>query len=47
MLSVQQTLPILRIVAIAKAREPYVGFLGFRVDWEKIEPGSNTVPAYP
>ncbi|MBN9242058.1 MAG: VOC family protein [Mesorhizobium sp.] len=26
--------PILRIFDIAKAREFYVGFLGFRIDWE-------------
>lgn len=32
--------PILRIFDEAKAREFYVGFLGFRVDWEhRFEPG--------
>ena len=32
--------PILRIVDEAKAREFYVGFLGFQVDWEhRFEPG--------
>jgi uncharacterized glyoxalase superfamily protein PhnB len=39
-LSVQQTVPILRIFDAAKAREFYVEFLGFRVDWEhRFEPG--------
>ena len=32
--------PILRIFDEAKAREFYVDFLGFRVDWEhRFEPG--------
>lgn len=32
--------PILRIFDEAKTREFYVGFLGFRVDWEhRFEPG--------
>jgi len=35
-----QTIPILRIFDEAKAREFYVGFLGFQVDWEhRFEPG--------
>ena len=29
-----QTIPILRIFEVDKAREFYVGFLGFTVDWE-------------
>lgn len=29
-----QTVPILRIFSVDKAREFYVGFLGFTVDWE-------------
>jgi hypothetical protein len=29
-----QTIPILRIFSVDKAREFYVGFLGFTVDWE-------------
>ena len=33
-LSVLQTAPILRIFDVAKAREFYVGYLGFTVDWE-------------
>jgi catechol 2,3-dioxygenase-like lactoylglutathione lyase family enzyme len=33
-LEVLQTVPILRIFDVAKAREFYVGFLGFAVDWE-------------
>ena len=28
-----QTIPILRIFDVGKAREFYVGFLGFTVDW--------------
>ena len=35
-----KTTPILRIFDEAKAREFYVDFLGFRVDWEhRFEPG--------
>ena len=35
-----KTIPILRIFDEAKAREFYVGFLGFTVDWEhQFEPG--------
>jgi catechol 2,3-dioxygenase-like lactoylglutathione lyase family enzyme len=33
-LAVQQTIPILRIFDLPKAREFYVDFLGFAVDWE-------------
>lgn len=33
-LQVLQTIPILRIFSVEKAREFYVGFLGFTVDWE-------------
>ena len=29
-----QAIPILRIFDVEKAKEFYVGFLGFRVDWE-------------
>jgi len=29
-----QTIPILRIFSVEKAREFYVGYLGFTVDWE-------------
>jgi len=29
-----QTIPILRIFSVEKARKFYVGFLGFTVDWE-------------
>jgi catechol 2,3-dioxygenase-like lactoylglutathione lyase family enzyme len=32
--SVQQTIPIFRIFDVAKAKEFYVGFLGFAIDWE-------------
>jgi catechol 2,3-dioxygenase-like lactoylglutathione lyase family enzyme len=38
--SVSQTVPILRIFDESKAREFYVDFLGFHVDWEhRFEPG--------
>jgi catechol 2,3-dioxygenase-like lactoylglutathione lyase family enzyme len=44
MLSVQQTIPILRIFDLTKAREFYVGFLGFQIDWEhRFDPDA---PAY-
>jgi hypothetical protein len=33
-LSVSQTIPILRIFSVEKAKEFYVGFLGMTVDWE-------------
>ena len=33
-MNVLQTIPILRIFDEAKAREFYVGFLGFKIDWE-------------
>jgi catechol 2,3-dioxygenase-like lactoylglutathione lyase family enzyme len=29
-----RAIPILRIFDVAKAKEFYVGFLGFRIDWE-------------
>ena len=32
--SFRRTIPIFRIFDVAKAREFYVGFLGFAVDWE-------------
>jgi catechol 2,3-dioxygenase-like lactoylglutathione lyase family enzyme len=36
---VLQTIPMLRIFDVAKAREFYEGFLGFHVDWEhRFEP---------
>lgn len=39
-IEVQQTIPILRIFDEAKAREFYIDFLGFAVDWEhRFEPG--------
>ena len=35
-----KTTPILRIFDEAKAREFYIGFLGFKLDWEhRFEPG--------
>ena len=37
----RRTTPILRIFDEAKAREFYVDFLGFTIDWEhRIEPGT-------
>lgn len=33
-MQVEQTIPILRIFDVPKAREFYVDFLGFTVDWE-------------
>jgi len=36
----QQTIPILRIFNEAKAREFYIDFLGFQIDWvHRFEPG--------
>jgi catechol 2,3-dioxygenase-like lactoylglutathione lyase family enzyme len=36
----RDTIPIQRIFAVDKAMEFYVGFLGFKVDWEhRFEPG--------
>ena len=36
-----RTIPIVRIFDEAKAREFYVEFLGFKVDWEhRFEPGT-------
>lgn len=32
--SVERTVPILRIFDVAKAKEFYVDYLGFQVDWE-------------
>ena len=40
----EQTIPILRIFDVAKAKEFHVGFLGFTVDWEHHF-GENA-PAY-
>jgi uncharacterized glyoxalase superfamily protein PhnB len=39
----QKTIPILRIFDVEKAKEFYVGFLGFTVDWEHLE---DNTPAY-
>jgi catechol 2,3-dioxygenase-like lactoylglutathione lyase family enzyme len=33
-MEVLQTIPILRIFDVAKAREFYLGYLGFQLDWE-------------
>jgi uncharacterized glyoxalase superfamily protein PhnB len=40
-MSLGKTIPILRIFDEAKAREFYVDFLGFTIDWEhRFEPGT-------
>ncbi|MGH2780536.1 MAG: glyoxalase superfamily protein [Candidatus Rokuibacteriota bacterium] len=39
-----QAVPIFRIFDVAKAREFYVGFLGFQVDWEARQ--EETAPLY-
>jgi hypothetical protein len=40
----ERTIPILRIFDVGKAREFYVDYLGFAVDWEhRFEP---TLPVY-
>ncbi|MEM6436951.1 MAG: glyoxalase superfamily protein, partial [Cyanobacteria bacterium P01_D01_bin.115] len=39
-MSLAKTTPILRIFDEAKAKEFYVDFLGFQVDWEhRFQPG--------
>ena len=43
-MEVVQTIPLLRIFDVDKARAFYVGFLGFRVDWEHRFEG--VAPAY-
>jgi catechol 2,3-dioxygenase-like lactoylglutathione lyase family enzyme len=40
----QKTIPIVRIFDVAKAKEFYVGFLGFAVDWEHHF--AENTPAY-
>jgi hypothetical protein len=43
-MQVIQTIPVLRIFDVAKAREFYLDYLGFRPDWEhRFEPG---MPVY-
>jgi catechol 2,3-dioxygenase-like lactoylglutathione lyase family enzyme len=43
-LEIRETIPILRIFSVEKAREFYLDFLGFRVDWEhRFEP---SLPLY-
>ena len=38
-ISFSKTIPILRMFSVEKAREFYLGFLGFKVDWEhRFEP---------
>ena len=38
-LNILQTIPILRIFDVLKAKDFYVGFLGFKIDWEhRFEP---------
>ena len=33
-IAIQQTIPLLRIFDVAKAKEFYAGFLGFTIDWD-------------
>ena len=42
--SFQRTIPLLRIFDLEKAKEFYVGFLGFAVDWEHHF--DQSAPAY-
>ena len=37
------TIPIMRIFDVVKAKDFYVGFLGFEVDWEHTFDGSSPV----
>ncbi len=43
-LKVLETIPILRIFSVVKAREFYVDFLGFKLDWEHRF--DNVAPVY-
>jgi catechol 2,3-dioxygenase-like lactoylglutathione lyase family enzyme len=39
-MEILQTIPLLRIFDIAKAKDFYIDFLGFKTDWEhRFEPG--------
>ena len=40
----QKTIPVLRVFDVDKAKEFYVGFLGFAVDWEHHF--DQSAPAY-
>jgi hypothetical protein len=42
-LKVLETIPILRIFSVEKAKEFYIGFLGFGVDWEHRFDGNAPV----
>ena len=47
-LDVRAVVPILRIVDVERARDFYVGYLGFTVDWEDqfddLNPRVDTIP---
>jgi hypothetical protein len=43
-MEVQKTIPLLRIFSVEKAKEFYVGFLGFGIDWEHRF--DETAPVY-
>ena len=43
MVEFSKTIPTLRIFDVAKAKEFYVEFLGFRVDWEHLTDGTPPV----
>lgn len=42
-MEVVQTIPLLRIFDVDKARDFYIGFLGFRIDWEHRFEGASPV----
>lgn len=42
-LAALKTVPVFRIFSVEKAREFYIGFLGFNLDWEHRAGGSGPV----
>ena len=45
-MKIHSTIPILRIFDEVKAKEFYVDFLGFKIDWDhRFEPGSAALPS--
>lgn len=44
MIQFQKTIPVLRIFDVQKAKDFYIGFLGFQVDWEHCF--EQNTPAY-
>jgi len=43
-ISFERTIPILRMFSVEKAKEFYVGYLGFQIDWEHKFP--EVAPVY-